>query len=326
MSNPADKDVFDRIRQGCAAVAARAVHVRIREEPIAAYADSLATTSVAIPPLDAVHHVIGKPAETLAFFVTLDAINFGSGFFPHLRKRPGLSGYFTIATSLTDRFRAAGPLSPDQLATIDAEACATIFGQESASAPIRELMSLFARAWNDLGRDLLERFGGRFRVLIEAANGSAARLVDLLREQEFFRDESDYSGLLVPLHKRSQLLASDLALVFGGHGLGRFDDLDRLTIFADNLVPHVLRRDGLLEYSAPLAEAIDREELIPAGSDAEIEIRACAVHVVELICEALLVDGVAVTSRQLDQILWHRGQHPEIKQAGKRHRTRTVFY
>ena len=42
------------------------------------------------------------------FTLTLDAINFGSGWFPTLRKRPGCSGYFTVAWALTDRFRADG--------------------------------------------------------------------------------------------------------------------------------------------------------------------------------------------------------------------------
>ncbi len=37
-------------------------------------------------------------------------------------------------------------------------------------------------------------------------------------------------------YKRAQIVASDLALA----GVARFADLDRLTIFADNLVPHVL--------------------------------------------------------------------------------------
>ncbi|MEZ5167114.1 MAG: hypothetical protein R2695_11730 [Acidimicrobiales bacterium] len=32
--------------------------------------------------------------------LSLDAINFGSGYFPYLRKRPGMSGYHTVASSL----------------------------------------------------------------------------------------------------------------------------------------------------------------------------------------------------------------------------------
>ncbi|MFN8513065.1 MAG: hypothetical protein U0841_10845 [Chloroflexia bacterium] len=70
-----------------------------------------------------------SPEETAAFVFTLDAINFGSGYFPHLRKRPELSGYFTIAGALTDHFRAHGPLSAPALATIDAAACQQLFDQ-----------------------------------------------------------------------------------------------------------------------------------------------------------------------------------------------------
>ena len=51
--------------------------------------------------------------------LTLDAINFGSGWFPQLRKREidgrALSGYFTIAWALTDRFRARGPWTAAEL-------------------------------------------------------------------------------------------------------------------------------------------------------------------------------------------------------------------
>ena len=134
-----------------------------------------------------------------------------------------------------------------------------------------------------------------------------------------------YRGLTIPLYKRAQLLASDLALAFGGEGPGRFDDLARLTVFADNLVPHVLRIDGLLVYSEDLSAAIEREDLIRAGSDEEIEIRACAVHCVELLREAMARIGRSVSSRLLDQLLWHRGQGSAYK-SSKRHRTRTVFY
>ena len=121
-----------------------------------------------------------------------------------------------------------------------------------------ELMALFARALNDLGRFLDERFGGSFAAPVAAAAGSATRLVRILAEMPSFRDVSRYDELSVPFYKRAQLTAADLALAFGGEGPGRFTDLDRLTIFADNLVPHVLRVDGLLRYDETLAARIDR--------------------------------------------------------------------
>jgi len=318
-------NVFDRIRAACRSVADRAEHVQIRADRIEVYAAGVSIDELDVSPFDADRHFVGDETETVAYFVTLDTINFGSGYFPYLTKRPGMSGYYTIASSLADRFRADGPISVAELRTISPRECTRMFGQDPKSFPARELMSLFTRALNDLGNNIVNRCNGRFEGLIELAGRSAARLIEILTAQPLFRDEVLYRGLPVPLYKRAQLLASDLALAFNGEGPGRFDDLDRLTIFADNLVPHVLRIDDLLAYSDPLATAIDREELIRAGSDEEIEIRASAVHCVELIREARARAGRPVSSRQLDQILWHRGQRTDYKSA-KRHRTRTVFY
>jgi hypothetical protein len=115
--------------------------------------------------------------------------------------------------------------------------------------------------------------------------------------------------------KRAQIVPSDLALA----GVADFYDLSRLTIFADNLVPHVLRVDGVLRYEPELADRIDRGELLPPGEE-EREIRACAVHA----CEAIAV-RLGVPAHLLDTWLWNRGQAPEYK-ALPRHRTRTVFY
>ena len=49
---------------------------------------------------DLAHRPLEDPDATLAYVVTLDAVNFGSGWFPELRKRPGMSGYFTDRKSV----------------------------------------------------------------------------------------------------------------------------------------------------------------------------------------------------------------------------------
>ena len=54
------------------------------------------------------HYLAGAPEEVAHFMLVLDSINFGSGWFPTLRKRPGMSGYFTVASALTDFWRASG--------------------------------------------------------------------------------------------------------------------------------------------------------------------------------------------------------------------------
>jgi hypothetical protein len=135
----------------------------------------------------------------------------------------------------------------------------------------------------------------------------------------------DYGGLRVPFYKRAQLAAADLAQALAGHPLGRFGDLAGLTLFADNLVPHVLRVEGVLGYEPGLLARIEREELIPAGSPEEIEIRACAVDAVERLVAALEGRGHPTTAHELDWLLWSRGQLTRYKGV-PRHRTRTVFY
>ena len=320
------KTIFDEIRERCRQVADRARHVRIARERIPDYVSPLLARSLLVPSLDTVSHFVGEQETTIAFFITLAAVNFGSGYFPHLRKRPEMSGYYTIATALTERFRSQGPFTAGELAAVSAHDCADLFCQDLADPAMAELMSTFADAWNDLGEDLITRFDSSFSSCIEAANHTAASLVAILSEQSLFRDVSDYHGIEVPFFKRSQLLASDLSLALDGRGLGRFDDLDHLTIFADNLVPHVLRLEGILEYSQSLNQDIEAERLIPTGSDEEVEIRACSVHAVELMIEAVAESGVNWTARNVDQVLWHRGQNPRYKKGGKRHRTRTAFY
>jgi hypothetical protein len=319
------EDVFDRMRSAAAEVARQARFVRLVDARIAPYAVSLAATGLPAPVYDTAHHARGSVAETVVFLLALDTVNFGSGYFPHLSKRPGMSGYFTVASSLKERWERDGPLSGTELRAMTASDCAVLFGQEGNTGPAQELMALFAQALNDLGAWLGGRYDDDSLGPIADAAHSASQMVELVAEMPFFRDVSTYWGHEVPLYKRAQLLTADLAIAFDGQGPGSFHDLDRLTIFADNLVPHVLRVDGLLTYDAELLARIERGELIAAGSPEEIEIRAVAVHAVERIAAELRATGTPVTARELDYLLWNRGQGAAYK-ALPRHRTRTVYY
>jgi hypothetical protein len=317
-------DLFDRIRAACAGVAERAEWVAIDAERLEAFARELASSPRMQASADPAQRPLGDPADTLAFVVTMDAINFGSGWFPLLRKKPGLSGYFTIATALEERFGRLGPWDAGALCALDARECAVVFGQEGNYA-VDALMQHFAVALNDLGELLQAHYGGRFEALVAAADGSAAQLVRILTRMPLYRDVVSHAGLPVPLYKRAQLTASDLARAFGARGPGRFRDLDRLTLFADNLVPHVLRCEGVLRYRPELARRIDAEALLEAGSQEEVEIRAVALHAVERLVAGARAAGLDVTAAELDHRLWSRGHEPEMK-AHPRHRARSVYY
>lgn len=319
--------LFARVRDSCAAVARRARQVRIVEEGLDAYATELARRLSASPPaeVDPAAHYLGHGRDTLAFFFLLDAVNFGSGYFPQLRKKPGLSGYFTVARSLREWVERHGVPAPQTLVTFNEAECAELFQQDLRDPAVEKLMSLFASAWNALGEWLLRRFEGRWEGPVETAAGSALRLARLLIEMPYFDDVARYAELEVAFYKRAQITAADLHYAFQGEGWGAFEDLDRLTIFADNLVPHVLRVDGVLRYHESLARRIDAGLELPAGSLEEVEIRACAVHAVEHLVDAIRAAGRPANAMRLDYLLWNRGQMPAYK-ARPRHRTRTVYY
>lgn len=315
----------ESVRRAAAEVMLRARFVRLDDAGLDALADRIVREAPPTPGYDLVHHHRGTPASTLAFVLTLDSINFGSGYFPRLRKPPGLSGYFTVATGLKRRFDEKGPWTAAELREIEAREIATLLGQELAAPDTGELMGLFAEALRDLGWWLERRFEGRFEGPIEEAAGSADRLAGLLAEMPFYRDVARYDGFEVPFYKRAQIVASDLALAFGNEGPGRFHDLGQLTIFADNLVPHVLRCEGALVHAPGLLERIDAGELLEAGSPEEVEIRAAGVAATERLVAAVRLRGGRTCARDLDQLLWTRGQDPRIK-AHARHRTRCVYY
>jgi hypothetical protein len=293
----------DEVRATCAQIATHARSVRIDIDAIAQVEPATP------PPLDPERHYLeGDAAGVADYMLALDTINFGSGWFPTLRKRTSngapVSGYSTVSWGLADHVRSHGPPTSAWLSGVSAREIAGILDQ----APNNELMGLYAQALRSLGRFLAGPPARRALDLVTESGGSAERLAGMLaRGMAMFDDRGFY--------KRAQIVSSDLALA----GVAEFGDLDRLTIFADNVVPHVLRCDGVLVYDDELARHIDGGGHLTLGG-AEREIRACAVHACELISKR-----TGIPPRTIDIWLWTRGQAPEYK-ARPRHRCRTVFY
>jgi hypothetical protein len=308
--------IVDEVRASCAQIAAEARSVRID-------LDAVSEVQPAEPPaLDPERHYLeGEAGDVADYMLALDAINFGSGWFPTLRKRQSndgpptlpVSGYFTVSWALADYVRAHGPPTAAWMARVGTDEVAEILGQD----PANELMSLYAQALRSLGRFL----GGssttpgasrRALDLVAESGGSAERLAEILAQGMAMFDDRGF-------YKRAQIVPNDLSLA----GVAEFHDLDRLTIFADNLVPHVLRCDGVLVYDDELAARIDGGERLSLGG-AEREIRACAVHACELISKR-----TGIPPRAIDTWLWTRGQaggRGTQYKARPRHRCRTVFY
>ncbi|MEZ5076467.1 MAG: queuosine salvage family protein [Solirubrobacterales bacterium] len=315
-----DESLPDRVRAACARVAAAARSVRIEAATIPAYAAALPPPDPAAA--DPAFELPGADRETgAAFVLCLDAINFGSGWWPTIRKRPGHSGFFTVAAGLRDRFRDRGPWDAAALRALTATDLAAILGQD----PDHPLMADFAASLREVGSHLVAEHGGSFAAAVDSAGGSAPDLAALLAGWRAFADTSMYEGSPVPFFKRAQLAAADLDRV----GVASLAGLDRLTAFADNLVPHVLRVDGVLRLDPRLEAKIDAGELLEHGSAAEVELRACAVHAVELLAAArrggtdLGVPSLAPA--EIDAALWSRGRAPRYK-SRPRPRSRNTAY
>jgi hypothetical protein len=317
--------VFDEIRSSCEYLAGRAEFVQINHSFLPEYSRNLPVEVALNPVMETENHFCGDAKATLAYFITLDSINFGSGYFGSLRLDQGKTGYFTVASRLKAESTRVGGFSAAWLRAVDVAACCRIFDQNPENALVAELMRLFAEGLNELGRLLDSQYGGSFVCFIESAGFSAGRLVEQLLAMPFYRDVFEVAGQRVCLLKRAQITASDLHIAFSGEGYGRFDDIADLTIYADNLVPHVLLTDGLLSYRSDLQNAIAAERPLASGSREEVEIRACAVHAVELLRRAFADAGSTVTSQGLDYLLWNRGQAAKYRQSPT-HITRCVYY
>lgn len=286
----------------------RARRVRIDEGTIAEYAAGLPHDQPAedLPPFAA------EDPETAAAFATcMNAVNFGSGWWPTVRKRPGHSGYATMAAGVAERFEAAGAWSTGELQAMDAAAIAAVVGQD----PAHPLMAQFAAVLRDVGGQIERTHGGRFLGPAETADSIPA-LAATFAAWDAFADTSSYDGRAVPFFKRAQLAAADLQRA----GAADLPGLERLTAFADNLVPHVLRVDRVLLLDADLTARIESGELLVHGSPEEVELRAAAVHAVEL-----LAGASATAPAEVDSALWNRGRGRRYKSLA-RPRCRNTAY
>ena len=112
-----------------------------------------------------------------AFVICLDAINFGSGWWPTIRKRPGHSGYSHGRGGPHRALpRAPVPGHPTSCRDPPSAEVAAVLDQD----PEHPLMADFAAALRDVGAHVDGEHGGRFESVADAAGCSAAALADLL--------------------------------------------------------------------------------------------------------------------------------------------------
>jgi Potential Queuosine, Q, salvage protein family len=217
-------------------------------------------------------------------------------------------------------FEGVPLLDGEWLAQVTKEQLQDVFRGGSSEL---QLLGERARIWREVGETLVERWDRRFSNVFHSAGSCTAFLKALTRDFPRFDDTATYNGETVRFWKLAQLSIWILqATLPGGTG---FADLDRLTAFADYIVPAALRVLGITNYSDQLEDAIRAGRPIEAGSPWEVEIRAHTIYACEELTRRvneLRPPELRVIVPQVDARLWvpfHRTHYPH-------HLTRTIYY
>lgn len=187
-----------------------------------------------------------------------------------------------------------------------------------------------AEILRSVGRVLEERYGGRFHNFLQSASprlyDNGKGLIDkLVAEFPRFNDVSRYDGKEIKFYKLAQLGFWMLYAALHRSGGFRLEDPEKMTAFADYIVPVALRVMNILRYSPRLEKAIQSHRPIPRDSTQEIEIRAHTIYATALLREEVnqrRPPAKQVIIPQIDARLWthyHTTDWPH-------HLTRTIMY
>lgn len=188
--------------------------------------------------------------------------------------------------------------------------------------------------FHEVGRVLSEKYNGNFHNLVKKAgnrlfNNGQGLVERLTSEFPSFDDSVVVDGKVVRFDKRAQLLPAMIYGRFQNQDCFQMEDINELTVFADYALPVALRSAGILIYEQSLRERIDKQELVPAGSQEELEIRASTIHackrLVDRINQFRTEDGQGqekVNSLHVDAKLWFESR----KASTPHHLTITTAY
>ncbi len=183
---------------------------------------------------------------------------------------------------------------------------------------------------HQVGKVLAENYDGRFHNFVRSCsprlydNGNG--LVDrMVKEFPRFNDVSMVDGHEIKFYKLAQLGIWMLYSTMHRAAKFRLEDVEKMTAFADYIVPVALRLHGITRYSERLENAINSHQLIPRDFRWEIEIRAHCIYATALLREEinkLRPANLQVIIPQIDARLWthfHTTTWPH-------HLTRTIMY
>ena len=271
-------------------------------------------------------HFTSFDAE-LNFACILGLLQLGSGYRKALHQTLGWGASDTMTFGAVAMQSALGDLTSAVLTTIslnNVQEWFRLVGNDEIDQLCKKVHDVLVGA----GRALTQNGFSSFAVLVKSCKSAAELSTALCRIVPGFADSSEYNGERVWFAKKAQLTVTDIhARLVAHYGPNAgFADVDSLTVFVDNVLPAVLRAEGVLILDDTLSHDIDFGVDLDAGSSRETELRACAVDASERIVAAAQKQGSKVKARELDWLLWTVGKRPDLR-AVQRHACKgTVYY
>ncbi|XP_034477257.1 queuosine salvage protein [Drosophila innubila] len=249
----------------------------------------------------------------------------------------GYTGYFALCAAINRAMKDGLDITnPEFYSKVDMETLSNIFRPDDKDTKI-PLLEKRLECLHQVGECLQSKWQGRFENVVKAAKNSAVTLLQLIvNEFPCFRDQADFAGERVSILKRAQILVGDLWSCYRGEGLGYFEDIEKITMFADYRIPQVLVHFGSLEYTPELLELLKKDTIMQNGDPMEVEIRGASIYIIEEVKDAVLdilkqkhpdVDTRNVNSILIDQYLWdYRRDHAAELEYIPFHKVLSIYY
>ncbi len=183
----------------------------------------------------------------------------------------GNTGYFALCAAINRAMKAGIDITnPTYYSTITTTQLEHILRSDDGVTKC-PLLEKRVSILHDVGQKLLTKFDGNFKNCVTQAKNSAQALIKLVVDEfPCFKDEAEYCNKTVAIYKRVQILVGDIYACYRGEGLGQFNDIQTVTMFADYRVPQVLVHFGAIKYSNDLLELLKKGKLF-ASFDRIIE-------------------------------------------------------
>ena len=326
---PIGSPVLDSLRP----VIQRSRHVRTNVRRIEEVASWMAYEELPMPQLGLPPGMEKNVEQAIDFILVSNAIDFAfTDFTTHVvfqvdyggRHSSDAEAMFACMKRAVDE--GLPVLDGPYLARVTRAELEHIFRGNMEMPMLEERVEIF----HEVGRVLERRYGGHFYNFVRSASprlyDHGRGLIDkLVAEFPRFRDTSRYGRHEVKFYKLAQL---DIWMLYSSlHATGgfRLEDPEKMTAFADYIVPMALRVMGITRYSRALEKAINNYQVIPRDSPEEIEIRTHCLYATALLREEVnkrRPRDKQVIIPQMDARLWTHYHTTH----GPHHLTRTIMY